>query len=117
VLERIGSLPLKLDIGWPPEAGTLELIPSSSPIRQLSLWNRDFDSGLDRLEHLNLSKLSELRLGFWGTVLEKYVLDLGLKSTCEELSVSYSTSLFPPSESFFTHEVMERVVKLHVLGM
>jgi hypothetical protein len=59
--------------------------------------------------------LSGVELGGWIPDYADRVLDLALPSSCEELSITYNMIAGPPDESFFTHEVMGRVTRLHMI--
>jgi hypothetical protein len=102
ILEKAAPAPLNLYVYWPPEDGTLELIPSTVPINFLSLWDTESDDiDLGPFEHLNFSKLSALELGAWIPDYTNQILDLALPSSCEEFSITYYMMAGPPDESFF----------------
>jgi hypothetical protein len=112
ILNRVGALPLRLHVDYPPEDGTLELIPSTTPIHFLSLQDMD-RNGIDhgRFDHLDLSQLSELD---FETGYPEEILDLALKSMREELAISCYTQGGPQLKKTFAHKVINRVVRLNI---
>jgi hypothetical protein len=106
---------LKIHVHWPPDNSTLEVIPFNTPIHFLGI-DDEAGEGIDisRFSHLNLSQLSELYFGTWDPDSEEKIIGLALKSTCKELSLRCHAQLGPPSNEFFAHKVIERVVKLDI---
>jgi hypothetical protein len=106
---------LKLHIHWPPDDSIVELIPFNSPIHILGFDDEEgYGIDIGRLNHLNLSQLSELYLGTWDPDSENAIMNLVLKSTCKELSIRCYAQCGLPAKGFFTHKLMKRVVRLDI---
>jgi hypothetical protein len=115
VLRQVGSTPLKLYVEWPPAKGLLEMIPSSTSIWFLGVF--DWETlGIDwkHFDHLNLRSLSMVHIDGLVSHIAEGFLDLLFRSTSEGPIIKYVMTGGLPYETFFAHKLMERVTKLEM---
>jgi hypothetical protein len=116
VLTRAGSAPLDLNISWPVEIGTLELISSRKyPIRSLRIgYDRTTPFVISRFQDLNLSELQELYFRHLPWDPEREIMDLALQSDCKNMVLG--TSYDEPSLELFKHKLLQQVGHIRLSG-
>jgi hypothetical protein len=116
ILDRAASTPLKLEIQWPAMEGTLELIASHSSAIQILEVKRGFyeDVKIDRFLTLNLSSLSELRIGGLDDNKRDILLDLALDWNRDNLTLCFDVPVTAGIHPVFDHKLMQRVIYLDI---
>jgi hypothetical protein len=114
VLTRAGSATLDLNIQWPPEPDTLELIASwQCPIRSIKVWSNSKQSfSSRRFRGLNVQPLNYLQISNIDWRQAKGLMDLALLSSCSKITLGmhYGRSILLP----FKHKLFERVEHLEL---
>jgi hypothetical protein len=114
ILTRAGRASLKLEVFWPVEMGTLELISSQDClIRSLRIVDDpNMPFTISSFENLNLSQLQILTLAKLQSNQYAGIMDLALQSNCRcmTLDINYGCLTL----DFFKHELLQRVIDMGI---
>jgi hypothetical protein len=105
---------LDLDVQWPVEQGTLELIAlRNHPIRSISVLRRSKQRfTIRRFKALNVKQLNRLIISNVNWDETKGLMNLALQSTCSKIVLEMHNGM--PCLSPLRHKIMERVEHLEL---
>jgi hypothetical protein len=114
VLPRASSTPLALEVLWPAEEGTLELISSEKClISALSLTYEDTPTfTISSFQNLNFSGLKELQLCNFPSDQSRRMMDLALQSSCTHMIFDLQGGSHTPD--LFKHKLIHQVRTLGI---
>jgi hypothetical protein len=115
VLPRASSTPLALEVLWPAEEGTLELISSEKClISALSITYEDATTfTISSFQNLNFSGLKELQLCNFPSYQSRQMMDLALQSSCTSMILDLQGGSHTPN--LFTHKLIQQLRTLGVI--
>jgi hypothetical protein len=113
-LTRAGSRALDLDVQWPVERGTLELIGSRHDrIRSINIHATPMHTiDMQHFNNLNMESLNRIGVLGMGCILVEELMDLALQSNCSKIVLGMHGSMVNLQP--FRHEIMKRVEHLEL---